>query len=113
MLRGTGVTGREIGFKNLIPISTPITLGEPKTEFGRMIKDAITPPKIDPRNSPYIEKQIITVVRLYNPDYGDNRVCVCGHTYVRHFDTYEDPDHQDVGCKYCGCCDFKEAICES
>lgn len=46
MLKGHGVTGREIGFNNLMPISTPITLGEPKTELGKMIKDAITPPKI-------------------------------------------------------------------
>lgn len=84
MLRGTGVTGREIGFKNLMVISTP-------------------------SNSPYIEKQVVTVVRLYNPDYGDKRVFICGHGYERHFDPYEDPDHQAVGCKYCGCYDFKEA----
>lgn len=60
--------------------------------------------------SPYIEKQVITitVVRLYNPKYGDGRICVCGHTYERHFDGYEDPDHQDVGCKYCCCYDFQE-----
>ena len=30
---------------------------------------------------------VITIVRkLYNPKYGDNRECVCGHTYDRHFD---------------------------
>lgn len=59
--------------------------------------------------SPYIEKQVITVVRLYNPDYGDKRVCVCGHTYGRHFDHYEDEGHQAVGCKYCSCYNFQEA----
>lgn len=37
--------GKEIGFNNLMKISTPITLGNPKTDFGRTIKDAITPPK--------------------------------------------------------------------
>lgn len=34
------------GFKNLMPITTPITLGEPVTSFGKMIKEAITPPQI-------------------------------------------------------------------
>jgi hypothetical protein len=57
---------------------------------------------------PYIKKQVVTVIRLYNPDYGDKRVCVCGHSYERHFDGYEDPDHQDVGCKYCYCHNFIE-----
>jgi len=60
--------------------------------------------------APYIEKQVVKVVRLYNPNYGDKRICLCGHTYERHFDRYEDPDHQDVGCKYCHCHDFIEAI---
>ena len=57
-------------------------------------------------DEPYI-KQIVTVVkRLYNPDYGDKRICECGHQYYRHFDGYE--DNLDVGCKYCSCWDFKE-----
>lgn len=37
--------GKEIGFKNLMPISTPITLGNPKTDFGKIVKEAITTPK--------------------------------------------------------------------
>ena len=37
----------------------------------------------------------------YNPDYGDDKVCQCGHRYYRHFDTYE--DMKPVGCKYCSC----------
>lgn len=41
------VTGREIGFGNLMPLSGPITLGNPQTEFGRAIKQAITPPRKD------------------------------------------------------------------
>jgi hypothetical protein len=42
---GETTVGREIGFNNLMPISTPITLGNPKTAFGKAIKEAITPPK--------------------------------------------------------------------
>ena len=57
-------------------------------------------------NEPYlIETEVITHYR-YNPDYGDSRICTCGHTYDRHFDPYE--DNEAVGCKYCGCNDFVE-----
>lgn len=35
----------------------------------------------------------------YDPNYGDNKECLCGHPYYRHFDTYE--DMAPVGCKYC------------
>ena len=53
---------------------------------------------------PYIivkKRVVIVEVRKYNPKYGDNRTCQCGHSYGRHFDPYED----DVacGCKYCSC----------
>ncbi len=43
----------------------------------------------------------------YNECYGDDRLCKCGHPYYRHFDSYE--DMAPVGCKYCGCGEFKEA----
>lgn len=42
----------------------------------------------------------------YDPNFGDNRICVCGHTYARHFDPYE--DNAPIGCKYCGCRHFVE-----
>ena len=42
----------------------------------------------------------------YNPNYGDDRVCKCGHVYDRHFDPYE--EMEPVGCKYCGCSKFEE-----
>lgn len=57
---------------------------------------------------PYIISERVVVDRLYNPNYGDDRVCECGHKYYRHFDTYE--DMKDVGCKYCCCFEFKEKI---
>jgi hypothetical protein len=55
---------------------------------------------------PYIVKEEVIIHRLYNPKYGDDRECECGHPYYRHFDTYD--DMANVGCKYCGCQEFKE-----
>jgi hypothetical protein len=45
----------------------------------------------------------------YDASVGDDTLCICGHTYYRHFDPYE---HMDpVGCKYCNhyteCTGFK------
>lgn len=55
---------------------------------------------------PYLEVTRIIVEKQYNPKYGDNRVCVCGHTYYHHFDSYE--EMYPCGCKYCGCHEFVE-----
>ena len=57
---------------------------------------------------PYLVTKKIVMQRFfaYKPEYGDDRVCRCGHPYYRHFDTYE--DMAAVGCKYCGCGNFKE-----
>ena len=43
----------------------------------------------------------------FNPNYPENATCECGHSYYRHFDSYENMD--PVGCKYCGCGHFKLA----
>lgn len=51
----------------------------------------------------YVEKNI---EKRYNPNYGDDRMCVCGHPYYRHFDSYD--NMEAVGCKYCGCQKFIE-----
>lgn len=59
-------------------------------------------------DSPYLEYEYKVVQRCYNPNYGDNRMCVCGHTYERHFDSYE--DMAAIGCKYCGCTEFVKQI---
>lgn len=56
---------------------------------------------------PYIVEIVTTQVRTYNPEYGDDRVCVCGHSYYRHFDTYD--GMSAIGCKYCECDTFAEA----
>lgn len=55
---------------------------------------------------PYIEKEITYIERSYNPNYGDDRICQCGHPYYRHFDTYE--QMYPCGCKYCECRTFVE-----
>ena len=50
---------------------------------------------------------IVTETRkCYNKNYGDTRICDCGHVYYRHFDPYE--SMENVGCKYCACCHFQE-----
>ena len=57
---------------------------------------------------PYIIKTEIVESHEYNPAYGDDRECKCGHVYYRHFDSY---DHmRAVGCKYCQCWTFEEAL---
>ena len=35
----------------------------------------------------------------YDPAYGDDRECLCGHPYYRHFDYYD--NMYPIGCKYC------------
>ena len=55
---------------------------------------------------PYIEEIITTTLMKYNPNYGDDRICMCGHPYHRHFDSYE--NMEACGCKYCFCRTFKE-----
>lgn len=58
-------------------------------------------------NKPYLTEIVTEIVRKYNPNYGDNRVCECGHEYYRHFDSYE--NMYPCGCKYCECFTFVEA----
>lgn len=55
---------------------------------------------------PYLEIATIKINRKYNKNYGDEKVCQCGHSYYRHFDSYD--KMEDVGCKYCNCCNFQE-----
>ena len=55
---------------------------------------------------PYLYTSRIAVIREYNPRYSNDRICVCGHPYYRHFDAYD--EMHDCGCKYCPCYEFKE-----
>lgn len=63
-------------------------------------------PKLN--EQPYIFEEEVHVLRKYNPNYGDDRICECGHVYYRHFDTYA--DMACCGCKYCACFEFVEKI---
>lgn len=74
-----------------------------KDEFG-VEYDATL---INSEDEPYLEYEYKRKIMRYNPKYGDNRMCVCGHPYYRHFDSYE--DMEPCGCKYCGCYHFVEA----
>jgi hypothetical protein len=56
---------------------------------------------------PYIERTVTTIVREHNPKYDQVALCTCGHTYERHFDTYE--NMAPIGCKYCPCGEFTPA----
>lgn len=55
---------------------------------------------------PYIANARVVVDLKYNPNYGDHRMCLCGHPYHRHFDSYD--AMRNVGCKYCACTTFSE-----
>jgi hypothetical protein len=55
---------------------------------------------------PYLFEEIVVKKRVYNPKYGDDRLCKCGHSYYRHFDSYE--NMQPIGCKYCDCFVFMQ-----
>jgi hypothetical protein len=56
---------------------------------------------------PYISHVVVSTEQRYNPEYGDERICTCGHVYRRHFDTYD--NMAAIGCKYCQCRTFVEA----
>jgi len=56
---------------------------------------------------PYIKDKKIIIQEKYNPRYGDDRICKCGHSYHRHFDSYD--KMYPCGCKYCPCFRFIES----
>ena len=43
-------------------------------------------------DSPYLTSSVKVegIRKQYNPKYGDDKLCKCGHSYYRHFDSYED-----------------------
>ena len=58
------------------------------------------------KEKPYIIEKKVVTTRKYNPNYGGERICKCGHPYYRHFDWMD--DNNPCGCKYCCCFTFKE-----
>lgn len=59
--------------------------------------------------SPYLEYElnVVGIMKKYNPNYGDDKLCKCGHPYYRHFDSWD--GMKPVGCKYCRCDEFDPA----
>ena len=58
-------------------------------------------------NEEFVDETQPYIRGRYNPKYGDNRLCKCGHSYARHFDSWDNMD--PIGCKYCGCTRFTQA----
>lgn len=44
---------------------------------------------------------------IWDENHDENDICLCGHWYYRHFDSYE--NMRPIGCKYCDCYIFKSA----
>ena len=59
-----------------------------------------------PNLNPYVIEEKIVITKKYNPRYGDDRICKCGHPYHRHFDIYN--NMIVIGCKYHDCHTFEE-----
>ena len=101
MYAGYEVVPNSDGFDEIAPTKVRVHYyyGTNKADF---IVDISLP------EQPYILKHEISVERKYNPKYGDDRQCKCGHAYYRHFDSYE--NNEAVGCKYCSCYEFVEDV---
>lgn len=56
------------------------------------------------KDQPYLIYRGTIEVKKFNPNFGNDRECSCGHTYYRHFDTHD--NMEPVGCKYCKCMEF-------
>ncbi len=96
---------REEQNDEIIPIDLPVdviaTLAIAAHEEDMTLNDFIVE-----RIGEYCKDIIEECSRRYNPRYGDDKVCTCGHEYYRHFDTYE--DMYPCGCKYCACNTFED-----
>jgi hypothetical protein len=44
---------------------------------------------------PYLRREQVIIHKEYNPEYGDDKKCRCGHPYYRHFDSWEDCECQE------------------
>lgn len=59
------------------------------------------------KQQPYIVEMHTTYTYHYNPRFGDERMCHCGHSYIQHFDAFEQYD--ELGCKQdCKCGHFRD-----
>lgn len=91
---------------------------EIRDEFTRLIEQE----EVVNYNGPPVPLPI-DLIDQYDSNFGDNKECLCGHEYYRHFDTYD--NMAAIGCKYCSpytyrssgvqhghnvCTGFKESI---
>lgn len=70
---------------------------EIRDEFVRLIEQE----EVTQHNgtAPVLPSMEDEIAEQYDEKFGDNKLCLCGHPYYRHFDTYE--QMSAVGCKYC------------
>lgn len=92
-----------LGFEPL-DSNNGIIMEEPEVETWVKYNNSNEKELINNSNEPYLKYTVIQ--KKYNPNYGDNRMCICGHSYYRHFDSYE--NMEAIGCKYCCCNEFIE-----
>lgn len=85
---------------------TKITIEGYKEKLRDEWDNGIDAIRVSDKSGPYIEYKTVQTILKYNPNFGDNKVCTCGHSYYRHFDSYE--GMRACGCKYCRCIIFKE-----
>jgi hypothetical protein len=48
----------------------------------------------------------VQLERLWDENRDQDAPCLCGHSYYRHFDSWD--GMEPIGCKYCECWTFKE-----
>lgn len=58
----------------------------------------------------YVKRNIIgnnISINNYDPNYGDDKRCICDHNYSNHFDKYG--DRKATMCKFCECVKFRQS----
>ena len=68
---------------------------EIRDEFVRLIEQEEI---VNHSSVPYVGEED-QIAEQYDENFGDNKECLCGHPYYRHFDTHD--RMSAVGCKYC------------
>lgn len=86
-------------------IQNPTISEETYKAMKKLVQAYEKPKLVDPMTQAYLREFTIKEKLKYNPLFGDDKICKCGHPYYRHFDTYE--DMCVVGCKYCSCFEFR------
>lgn len=82
---------------------------EIRDEFMRLIEQE---EYVLHNDTSYVPAEEDAIAEQYDEQFGDNKLCLCGHPYYRHFDTYD--NMSAIGCKYCthyGEKHVKERVC--